>query len=64
MNHDPSLGRVSSVIKVVILDRGGGCVNALALLEREWAIAGDTCKTLLEREWAIAGDTYVQDAPP
>ena len=37
--------RVSSVAKIVILDRGGGCVNALALLERDWVIAGDTCKT-------------------
>ena len=38
--HDPSLGRVSSVVKVVILDRGGGCVNALALLEPELSGSG------------------------
>eukprot|EP00966_Prymnesium_polylepis_P255172 5895462-Prymnesium_polylepis.1 len=37
--------RVSSVAKILILDRGGGCVNALKLVEQEWVIAADTCKT-------------------
>jgi len=34
----------SSVVKVVILDRGGGCESALRLLEEKFRVLGDTCK--------------------
>lgn len=37
--------RKSSIAKIVIFDRGGGCVNALSLIEDEWVVIGDTCKT-------------------
>ena len=34
----------SSVVKIVILDRGGGCESALRLLEEKFRVLGDTCK--------------------
>ena len=34
----------SNVVKVFITDRGGGCVNALKLVEEAWAILADACK--------------------
>lgn len=37
--------RISSVAKFVIFDRGGGCVKALGLIEEQWVVVGDTCKT-------------------
>ena len=37
--------RSSSVVKIVILDRGGGCENAMKMLEEEWVVITDTCKT-------------------
>lgn len=36
--------KVSSVVKFVILDRGGGCTRALKLVEEKWAIATASCK--------------------
>ena len=35
----------SKIIKIMITDRGGGCVNALKLMEEKWAILADTCKS-------------------
>ena len=49
LNADGSIKtkRISSVAKIVIFDRGGGCVNALSLIEDEWVVLTDTCKTHL-----------------
>jgi hypothetical protein len=46
--------RKSSIGKIVIFDRGGGCVNALKLIEEEWVLVTDTCKTHLAN--LLAGD--------
>ena len=34
----------STIVKIVITDRGGGCANALKLIEEKWALLADSCK--------------------
>ena len=46
----------SQIVKVAVLDRGGGCERALDIVENEWRILGVTCKghcaDLLIEDWA------------
>ena len=34
----------SSIVKILITDRGGGCVRALHLMEEAWVLLADSCK--------------------
>ena len=47
----------SSVVRLLVTDRGGGCERALTLTEEKWIILTDTCKghgaDLLIEDWAI-----------
>lgn len=36
--------KVSSIVKFVVLDRGGGCTRALELLQKNWVVATASCK--------------------
>ncbi|KAL1504539.1 hypothetical protein AB1Y20_010941 [Prymnesium parvum] len=46
----------SAIVKLVVTDRGGGCVRALSLMEEAMVILADTCKghlaDLLIEDWA------------
>ena len=46
----------SAIVKILITDRGGGCVRALRLMEEGWVLLADGCKghlaDLLIEDWA------------
>ena len=63
--------RKSSIAKILVTDRGGGCVRALMMIEELLVILTDTCKghgaDLLIEDWAMPFKLHLKKvcaAPP